>query len=170
MTLGKKLAKKITRWRENSDQTASPAKGGTTWRQDEPRLGVTAQVIVPDSDKYSFVVREIAVFFDSGLHDSEALRKQAEELLKRVAYLPERLALIELDDGRQIAQVRSQPPSTEGEHVHYFELLLQQGRTITMRRYKGKAASRKQENFILSVESFIRVIDDLAAVRPEEKV
>ncbi len=169
MTLGKKLAEKIARWRATSDAAATPVSGADTWQADDAKLGVTARVVVPDSDKYSFVVREIAVTFDADLQDSEALRKQAEDLLQRVAYLPERLALIELDDGRQIAQVRSQPPSTEGDRVHYFELLLRQGRTITLHRYEGKNSSRKQEDFILPIDSFIRVIDDIAAVHPSRE-
>lgn len=89
----------------------------------DEKIGVT--LILADYDRYSAALSYLEVTRnDLSPNDKELkdyLQQQAEQIVKRLTYLAEPLALVELDETEGIAQVRSAPPSQDGETITYWE-------------------------------------------------
>ncbi len=81
--------------------------------------------VFKDYDRYSAALSYLEVHRnDLNPNDKELkayLQQQAEQVVKRLTYLTEPLALVELDEAEGIAQVRSAPPGRDGEIVTYWE-------------------------------------------------
>jgi hypothetical protein len=126
-------------------------------------------VEVEDFDKYSYLIKNIAVQ-RSTPHTTESIKSllaaQAAEIEKRLTYLQENFRLIELDEIAKRAQVRSASPyqSDDGTR-YYYEVLLTEGNALTFSRFirfKG-SKSRMAYPSLFSGETLARVINDLAA-------
>lgn len=89
----------------------------------DEKIAVT--VVLKDYDRYSAALSYLEVHRNGRdpNHDDlkDYLQRQAEHVVKRLTYLSEPLALVELDEAEGIAQVRSAPPSRDGETVTYWE-------------------------------------------------
>ena len=94
---------------------------------------------------------------------AEKLRDVADDLAKRVSYLLEAIAPIEIDDEACTIQMRSKPPHRAENATSYYEVLVTAGK-ISLKRYsKAKKAIREPEPFDLTRQVLCRVIDDFAA-------
>ena len=90
---------------------------------------IAVTFILKDYDRYSAALSVLEVHRNDLNPDvkelKDYLQRQAEQIVKRLTYLTEPLALVELDEVEGVAQVRSAPPSQDGETVTYWEAELQ---------------------------------------------
>ena len=134
------------------------------------REGAEVEMDVSDADRLGLLSTETrAVRKGVEGADPAALTRQANEIARRVTYLQEPLALIELDGRRGRAVLRSATPRTEGTTIRYTEAVLENGRTATVRRFRTDRGSRarKQEPANLSIETASRLAGDLLDIFTE---
>jgi hypothetical protein len=96
----------------------------------------------------------------------EDLKKIGEDLSRRVTYLLEPIAIIEIDAEGITVQLRSNPPSQDGGVTSYYELNINQD-GMTLHRYEARPGQPRQAtpaNF--THETFKRLARDVAAVVP----
>ena len=91
--------------------------------------GVQATLAFFDHDRYSVTLRTLEV--GSGQPVGDDVRAYfsatAAEIIRRLSFLEEPLAIWELDGGARLAQLRSSPPERVGEEVSYWEVALTAG-------------------------------------------
>jgi hypothetical protein len=73
----------------------------------------------------------------------EKLKKIGEDLTRRVTYLLEPIAIIEIDAEGITVQLRSAPPSQENGVTSYYELTINQG-GLNLRRYESQSGQPRQ--------------------------
>jgi len=85
----------------------------------------------------------------------------AKQLVERVDYLLEPLAIIENDPEDAEIQIRSSQPTTRDGAHHYYEMMVKpQG--VSIHRYRAPAGQpRQSEEMQLTRESFQRLCEDL---------
>jgi hypothetical protein len=92
------------------------------------------------------------------------LQAASAELAKRVNYLLEPIAPIELDAQGCSVQMRSNPPQKDDNGRRYYELLLRRGGSIALCRYEKQAGQpRVRVPAVLTHEVVGRLIDDFSA-------
>ena len=173
MSLGQRIVEKLHMMQRVEDQISFSVRSGQDsergYRIKEREGPVEVYLVVPDMDKYSFVISKFEMHhsdWTSRLSVKEQLQRQADWIEDTITYLPERFALIELDEINQVAQVRSRIPTRKDSSKQYYEILLRKGDTLTLSRYEIKVGevTRKPVPFLLTEELFPRLIDDLAGV------
>lgn len=92
------------------------------------------------------------------------LGERATLLAGKVTGLMETLNVIEIDDSRGEALLRSDVPLAEDTKRLYYELLVQQNGTTTLHRYQGSMVktSRQEIPFSLTREALAKLIQDVA--------
>ncbi len=134
------------------------------WQRDLPR-GVRLAIDWDDADTYSGVFRSVRVETESVPPDREkALRAQAEALVQRVTFLPEKLALLELDKSQKTAVLRSALPFRNEKAVLFFEIWLTRGQEILFRRIRNENHKRRTVPFVLPWEIADRLIKELISI------
>lgn len=96
--------------------------------------------------------------------DAAALTQWAVRCAERITGLLEPLKVIEVDATRSEALLRSETPVVRGEHLLYYELLLQGTQTGTLRRFRAsKAGGNRREtvSFALTHEAIAKLAADL---------
>ena len=88
------------------------------------------------------------------------LRAQAESLARRVTGLLEPLRVVEIDEGRSVAQLRSDAPALKGEARLYYELERHECGTTDLQRYEGGAGPRRAVPFTLTHEALAKLVRD----------
>lgn len=132
--------------------------------------GIHLKLEIQDTDKYGFLVRSIALRKESPVPASANLKTllthQAAELEKRLTYLLEHFRLLELDESKQTAQVRSHVPYRQDGTIHYYEVLLSEGDALTFARYRngGARGQREVEPAYITKEALMRLVSDFAGV------
>lgn len=120
-------------------------------------------------EKVGVSTRQIDYRFNEAKSD-EAASDVAENLVRRVDYLLEPLAIIERDPRESQIQIRSQTPSTDGNSRRYYEVNVDpQG--VSIERYQASGNSRENDDINLTRESFERLcrdLDDSAAPKPRK--
>lgn len=88
-----------------------------------------AMLSFADHDRYSVTLRTLKIGAGQlAGHDVRAyFSATAAEIIRRLSFLEEPLAVWELDGGQQLAQLRSSPPERMGEEVSYWEVALTAG-------------------------------------------
>ncbi|PQO30346.1 hypothetical protein DTL21_23595 [Bremerella cremea] len=110
-------------------------------------------------EKVGVSARQIDYRFNEVKSHEEAT-DVAENLVRRVDYLLEPLAIIERDpSGRQI-QIRSQKPSSDGDTRRYYEMNVDHS-GVSIERYAAAGGDREQDEIHLTRESFERLCHDL---------
>ena len=130
------------------------------------RDSVDVEMEVADADRLGLLCNETRVSRRGGQEgpgDADALVQQAGEMIRRVTYLQESLALIELDRSRGRAILRSANPRVDGDSIHYYEAVLEGGRSANLRRYRYDRGGhgRRAEPANLSTETASRLAGDL---------
>lgn len=154
MTLEETLLRKLADWRvHNSRQTLSAEYAD--WRVD-----VTADAV----DTVGARLWEVALYRTSAQANPATLAAQAERIVSRITGLMEPLRLIEIDEPRGVAQLRSTSPAAKGDTLFYYEVTRQAGGQTTLRRYQASTTSPKREQiaFPLTHEALAKLVDDLA--------
>lgn len=92
------------------------------------------------------------------------LQAASAELAKRVNYLLEPIAPIELDAQGCTVQMRSNPPQKDDNGRRYYELLLRRGGSIALCRFeKQPGQPRTRVPAVLTHEVIGRLIEDFSA-------
>jgi hypothetical protein len=92
------------------------------------------------------------------------LQAASAELAKRVNYLLEPIAPIELDAHGCTVQMRSNPPQKDDNGRRYYELLIRRGGSIALCRYeKQPGQPRMRVAAVLTHEVIGRLINDFSA-------
>ncbi|MGH7491563.1 MAG: hypothetical protein ACREOO_04125 [bacterium] len=125
-------------------------------------------IAIQDRDKYGVLVREISLRRSAGraLPSATLLAEQAAEIEKRFTYLLENFRLIELDQTGGRAQLRSGAPYIEAGTLHYYEIMLSGGNTLTFARYqrRGKTGEREIEPCYFTEQVLARICEDIVAI------
>ena len=130
--------------------------------------GIHLKIEVQDLDKYGVLLHEIVVSNEQPADQRvrELLQRQAAEIESRFTYLLEAFRLIELDETAGTAQIRSGTPYHEAGALHYYEVLLRGGNTLTFTRYqrKDRNSARALEACYVTEQLLARICEDAAAV------
>lgn len=94
-----------------------------------------------------------------------ALEQWARQVVLRVTYLLEPLAVLELDPAVQRVLVRSRPPVRNPDRTLYYEAVVQAPGEICLRRYAVLLATATRQGVPLQMthETFVKLVDDIAA-------
>lgn len=94
----------------------------------------------------------------------EQLKKISADLSRRLTYLLEPVALLEVDADRCSLQMRSSPPHKDDDGTRYYELLVERGGQVSLCRYqKQPGQPRQRVSAHVTREVLLRLADDLAA-------
>jgi len=110
-------------------------------------------------EKVGVSTRQIDYRFNEA-KSHEAASDVAENLVRRVDYLLEPLAIIEQDPSESQIQIRSEKPSTDGQTRRYYEVNVD-GSGVSIERYQATGNSRENDDINLTRESFERLCRDL---------
>ena len=94
----------------------------------------------------------------------EKLKEVANELTRRLVYLLESIAPIEVDNEEVSVQLRSNPPHKTDNGTHYYELVVNR-RGLSLCRYeKTRGEVRQVTATAITREILVRLIDDFCTV------
>jgi hypothetical protein len=154
MSLAKTLQEKLADWRPDGRQTLDVAEAGRT-------ATVTADV----NDVVGCNVWEMTVGRTAAPASPIDVRAWGERVARDVKGLREPLRLLEVDAGRNVAQLRSEEPARRDENLGYYEALLHGDGSASVRRYQAPAkgdGKREQVPFAVTHEVLAEVADELA--------
>jgi hypothetical protein len=133
-----------------------------TLRVEQEGVRVECDLVAADSLSCSF--SELRLEVPGHVDDeADALNHWADALSRRVTYLLEGLERLETDVESGTVMLRSSPPEKTAEHTHYYELLLQRGGHLRLRRYRtGPEGGRRAEVACTCThEQVAKLVDDL---------
>jgi hypothetical protein len=157
MTLDETLLPKLAEWRPAGP---GPHHFGAALTPPGWMLSLTAA----QAESLGCLVSEVGVHRPARPADAAALTQWAVRCAERVTGLLEPLKVIEVDATRSEALLRSETPAARGDHLFYFELLLQGTHAATLHRYraaKGGAGRRDTVPFPLTHEAVAKLAADL---------
>jgi hypothetical protein len=158
MTLGETVLSKLAEWR--------PADSGRhQFRYVDARSGWTISLAVEKTDELSCQLHEVVCERATNL--ATDLKSWSNSLAKRMTGLMEPLKVIEIDEHRGEAILRSDEPTTRGDRKAHFEVRLLGTRRATLVRFAAEVeptARRQQISFTLTRESIGKLVDDVAGV------
>jgi hypothetical protein len=157
MTLNEQLREKLAKERvEGPRQTLTVAHADSGW---------TVDIVADNVETIGVRVWEIALR-QNKTANRPALAEQAKHIAGRVTGLMEPLRIVEVDEPRDMAQLRSTAPATQGDALLYYEVLRQTNGATSIRRYQASTASGKREQtaFTLTHEALVKLVGDLASV------
>jgi hypothetical protein len=160
MTLAEALLAKLAKWRPDSGrQTLDVAHPESGWA-----VAVeSGHVELLGGRLWDVTLRSLRPAPKADLQGAD-LRARAEQVAARVTGLLEPLRLVEVDDARGLAQLRSDKPGNWGDGQFYYEVLLQADGGTNVRRYQAPAADqprRQQVPFTLTHEALAKFVSDL---------
>jgi hypothetical protein len=154
MTLESTLLEKLSEWR--------PYEGG---RQE---LHVAAEgwavcITAERSDALGCLLWEVTLQREGSA--GVDLASWAAAAATRVAGLMEPLKVLEVDQVRQEAQLRSEGPLARGDKKYFYELLLKGNGLAVLRRFQcaSGTAKRQQVTFALTHEVLAKLAQDVTA-------
>lgn len=153
MTLDERILEKLADWRPDSIRQALTL-------DDEPsgwRVHITADTVEKLGVRLSSLeVRRLRV-----LESIASLPQQAQQLASNITGLLEPLKVLEIDEERGIAQLRSVHPSRSGEESHYYEILRHADGSTFLHRYRVGIGRREAVEFCLTHEALAKLIRDI---------
>ncbi|HEX3998105.1 MAG TPA: hypothetical protein VHX65_06115 [Pirellulales bacterium] len=94
----------------------------------------------------------------------DRLKAVAEDLSRRLTYLLEPISPVEVDAGKCVVQLRSNPPQRDEAGASYYELLVEHGGKLSLRRWtKEPSAARQAIPSQVTSEVFLRLVADFSA-------
>jgi hypothetical protein len=91
------------------------------------------------------------------------LKLVAEDLSRRLTYLLEPIAPIEVDAEGCVVQMRSNPPQKDDNSTTFYELLVKQGGLLSLVRYtRERGGVRVLVPAQVTREVFLRLVDDFS--------
>lgn len=153
MTLANMVQEKLSTW-QPSDRAPLTVAGATGW---------TAVVIAERNDTMSTLLWELQLQSAAG-QTSVSPREWAKQICQRVTGLLEPLKVLEVDETRCEALLRSQKTSERNGAICYYEVLLRGTQQALVRRYQAAHASkapRHQVAYALTHEAMAKLIEDI---------
>lgn len=157
MTLAEMLHRKLSDWR--------PSGGGRhSWSDSFPDAGWSVRVTADKADSLSCLLWELALDRTGDAPDGLTLKAWAAAVASRVGGLMEDLKVLEIDEMRGEAVLRSETPATRGEALSYYEVKLAGVSSAVVRRFQAVrgAGGRTQAVFALTHEVIARLAGDVA--------
>jgi hypothetical protein len=154
MTLENNLQASLSEWRPKGRETVSIALGDSPWK---------AQVTANRCDELSCQLWELTLARGDG-ETNQTLAGWASHIAGKPVGLMEQLKVLEVDNDRQEALLRSETPSKRDGKLFYHEVLLQGTRTATVRRFQGSfelGSKREQAAFVLTHEVLERLVESI---------
>jgi hypothetical protein len=154
MTLENTLLEKLSEWQ--------PAPGRQELSVGDPDAGWSVTLTADRSDMLGCLLWELSLHCGAGVADLAGWAGRAAE---RVSGLMEPLKVIEVDNDRRQAQLRSESPLQRADKCFYYELLLQSGGSAVLRRFQAGTTTthREQVTFALTHEVLAKLASDVAA-------
>ena len=124
----------------------------------------TVEIDAADGDKFSAVVSRVSI--RSAIGDGgprTELSQRASSLARKLDYLSSEFEVIEVDEVRGVAQLRTAIGEASAPQRHYFELAVSVDGSVTLSRYiyDTGTKSRATATFVLTHDLFERLISDL---------
>lgn len=122
-----------------------------------------------DYDRYSVTLYtlEVGQQHASIVPETGSLSAYAAQIVQHLSYLEEPLAVCELDESAQVAQVRSFPPQRQDAAVFYWEVMLRanpdRGATITRYHWAPGMVEREVVAYPATFALVARITDSLHA-------
>ena len=154
MTLANTLLEKLSEWRPPERASLTAAASG--W---------SATLTADRNDVVGCLVWELAVARTAPAGPG-GLKAWAERVAGRTTGLVEPLKVLEVDNLRNEALLRSDEPSPRGDSLFYYEILLRGTGAAVVRRYQAwhdPAKKRAQAAFALTHEVLGKLVDTLTA-------
>ncbi|MDY3554448.1 hypothetical protein R5W24_003572 [Gemmata sp. JC717] len=157
MTLSEKLLPKLSEWRP-----AGP--GRHSFGQTFADEGWGVQLAADKTDALAALVWELALVRTGDAPAGLTLRAWAERTAARAVGLLEPLKVLEVDEVRGEALLRSAAPAKKGEQVAYYEVKLFGTARAELRRFAATrtASGRTQVAFALTHEVLAKLAGDIA--------
>jgi len=147
MTLENTLLERLSEWRPQGGRQELLVTAD----------GWAAAVTADRCDEVGCLVWEVNLRRDGSA--GVDVKSWASAVAQRVTGLLEPLKIVEIDETRKEAQLRSETPTQRGDKRFYYELLLRGNATALLRRYQA----REQTPFALTNEVLARVTADVTA-------
>jgi hypothetical protein len=157
MTLTESLLPKLSEWRAAGAGRHSHAIA-------LPEAGWTVNLTVDRADSLSCLVWELTLTRTGDAPADSTLRNWAEGVAKRATGLLEPLRLLEVDEIRGEAMLRSDAPAVKGERLAYYEVKLFAPDRAVVRRFTASRSEsgREQVAFALTHEVLAKLAGDIA--------
>jgi hypothetical protein len=124
-------------------------------------------VVVEDADRLGVLAGPVTARKEDGRPSS--VKSQAQETTRKITYLQEPLAIIETEEQRGRAILRSAEPRQTGGAREYNEAILEGGDSISIHRYRSEPGKRRRAiPSNLSRETLGRLADDLPEILDKE--
>jgi hypothetical protein len=155
MTRAEKLLPKLSEWR--------PAGAGRHSLAVQNLDGWAVHLTADKHDQLACLVWELAVARTGDAPDGFALKNWAAGVAARAVGLLEPLKLLEVDDARGEALLRSTAPAAKGDRVAYYEVKLTAAGRAEVRRFTASRAEsgRDQIAFALTHEVLAKLAGDI---------
>ena len=157
MTLAETLQGRLAEWRPAGE-------GRHSWSENFPEAGWAVGVAADRTDSIGCLVWELSLARTGAAPAGLTLRGWADGVAARVSGLMEDLKVLEVDDVRQEAILRSDGPAVKGDDRLYYEVHLRGLSHATVRRYRGSVAAgarREQVAFALTHEVLAKLAEDV---------
>lgn len=131
-------------------------------------------LLVGDIDRYSVALHTLSIGAGAAApSDARAyLSARAAEVIRRLGFLEEPLAVWELDGREALAQLRSSPPQREDDEIIYWEVTLNAGELpgASMARYRWtpQMAERELVAYPATFNLVARIADALVVALQEQ--
>jgi hypothetical protein len=158
MTLAEPLQGRLANWHPAGE-------GRHSWSENFPEAGWAVGLAADHTDTLGCRVWELSLVRTAAAPTDLTLAGWAVGVATRVSGLLEDLKVVEVDDVRNEALLRSDGPTTRGEDLLYYEVHLRGLTHATVRRYKGRRGSgtrREQVAFTLTHEVLAQLAEDIA--------
>lgn len=158
MTLAETLQGKLAEWHPAGE-------GRHSWSETFPEAGWAVGLAADRADTLGCLVWELTLARTVAAPDGLTLKGWADGIAARVSGLMEDLKVLEVDDLRQEALLRSDGPTAKGDDRLYYEVHLRGLTHATVRRYKGSRTAgtrREQVAFALTHEVLAKLVEDVA--------
>ncbi len=128
-----------------------------------PEIGWSVNLVADQTDSLSCLVWELTLTRTNPAPDGLTLRSWAENIANRVTGLLEPLKLLEVDETRQEAILRSAAPTKKGASLTYYEVHLSGTHRAILRRFEGshEYVGRYQRPYALTYEALAKLAGDI---------
>jgi hypothetical protein len=157
MTLADNLLESLSAWQPTGKGRQSHSYPAGDW---------SVTLTVDRADSIGCACWELTVSRASVNEPHRELRQWADRIASRTTGLLESLQVIEVDDEKNEAILRSSKPTRKADIVTYYEIHLAGMGLATVRRYaadKAVGSRREQVSFVLTNEVIAKLAEDLIA-------
>ena len=132
------------------------------------KAGWALNLTLDRRDELGCLIWELALRRTQAAPAEETLRSWAERIARQTTGLLEPIKVVEIDELRNEALLRSETPSVRKGKPTYYEVLLKGTNLACLRRYEAEANSngkREQVAFALTNDGLAKLAEDMTTVR-----